>query len=81
MSNLCGSGRVSGADRILERGDAVVSKPRWSTPHGYVAMRQVHANGLVGSVETSKQEHGWNSKGYRDDGLRKVLLVLILVQR
>jgi hypothetical protein len=53
----------------------------WSAPDNYVAVRQFDADCFVGSVQAAKQEDGWDSERHRDDGLVKVLLVFVLMQR
>src|SRR5882672_2893533 len=66
---------------FLERQYAVVAQSGGSAPDNHVAVRQFDADCFIGSVQAAKQKDGWDSERYRDDGLVKVLLVFVLMQR
>src|SRR5580698_7770289 len=64
----------------LERLDAVEAHAGWSAPHDYVAVFEQDAFRFLGALQAAQQEDAFESEVYRDDGLRHVAFVAVLVQ-
>lgn len=59
----------------------MVAQPGGSAPDKDIAMRDRHADGLVGPLQSSEEKDGRKPERDGDDGFFEVVLVLILMQR
>jgi hypothetical protein len=66
---------------ILQRRNAVITQPRGTSPHKYISMYDLNALCFVRALQTTKEEDCGQSQRDRDNRLRKITLVLVLMQR
>ena len=68
-------------ETVLERGDAVVKEPRRAAPDGDVAMAKRISGDRIAALQAAELEDGQQPERDRDDRLREIALVPVLMQR
>ena len=61
--------------------DAVIREASGTAPNRDVTILDWNASGFVGASKTTEEKHRGKAKRNRNDGLREVLFVAILMQR
>ena len=67
--------------RFFQRRHAVVAQPAGPAPNDDVAVREGHAQRSLVALQSTEQEHRRHAERHRDDRLREVPLVFVLMQR